>query len=354
MAPDSSAAAPPEAAAAPGMSEYYRRLERASLAPLWESLAALSPSEPRTRARPYRWAYADVRAHLMEAGRLITAEKAERRVVVLANPGLPGDLAVTDTLYAGLQLILPGEIAPAHRHSQSALRFVVEGEGAYTAVDGERTRMRPGDFIINHSWTWHEHGGGDGPVVWMDGLDVPLVSFLHAQFKEEHGAKAQIPSRPEGDALARYGSGLMPVDMDRGGQTSPVFSYPYERSRAALEQLKKADDPDPWRGYRLKYVNPTNGGWAMPTIGPTLSLLPRGFSTSPYKSTDGVVATVVEGRVKASIDGEDFMLGPKDVLALPGWRPYRLEALEESVLFAFSDRPVHEKLGLFREWRGPA
>ena len=347
MAPDSA-----EAAAATGMTEYYRRLAQADLAPLWESLAALSPHEPRTRALPFRWAYADVRAHLMEAGRLITAEKAERRVVVLANPGLPGQLAITDTLYAGLQLILPGEIAPAHRHSQSALRFVLEGEGAYTAVDGERTTMRPGDFIITPSWTWHDHGGGTEPVIWMDGLDVPLVSFLHAEFREDHADKAQSTPRPEGDALARYGSGLLPVDATRRGLASPVFAYPYERSRAALAQLERAGDPDPHHGHRLKYANPLDGGWAMPTIGPTLSLLPKGFKTLPYRSTDGVVATVVEGQVRATVDGEVLTLGAKDVLALPGWRTWRLEALEESVIFAFSDRPVHEKLGLFREWRG--
>ena len=347
MPPDSA-----EAASKTGMTEYYRRLAKADLAPLWESLAALSPFEPKTRAAPFRWSYAEVRAHLMEAGRLITAEKAERRVVVLANPGLPRQLAITDTLYAGLQLILPGEIAPAHRHSQSALRFVVEGDGAYTAVDGERTTMRPGDFIITPSWTWHDHGGGSGPVIWMDGLDVPLVSFLHAEFREDHKDKAQSTPRPEGDALARYGSGLLPVEITPRGPTSPVFSYPYDRSREALEQLKRAGDIDPHHGLRLKYANPIDGGWAMPTIGPTLSLLPKGLKTLAYRSTDGVVASVVEGQVRATVDGQTFILGPKDVIALPGWRTYRLEALEESVIFAFSDRPVHEKLGLFREWRG--
>ena len=337
-----------------GLTGYYRALQQAQLAPLWESLAALAPFEPKPQARPFAWSYPEIRAHLIEAGRLITAEQAERRVVVLANPGLPGKLQATDTLYAGLQLILPGEIAPAHRHTQSALRFVMEGEGAYTAVDGERTTMRPGDFIITPAWTWHDHGGGSEPVIWMDGLDVPLVGFLKAEFREEHQAKAQIPSRPEGDALARYGSGLLPVEMTGATRTSPVFSYPYERSREALEQLKRAGDIDPWRGLCLKYVNPTSGDWAMPTLGPTLTLLPKGFSSRPYRSVDSAVATLVEGRVRAEVGGERFELGPKDVLALPGWTTVRLEALEESVLFAFSDRPVYEKLGLWREWRDEA
>ena len=337
-----------------GLTGYYRALQQAQLAPLWESLAALAPFEPKPQARPFAWSYPEIRAHLIEAGRLITAEQAERRVVVLANPGLPGKLQATDTLYAGLQLILPGEIAPAHRHTQSALRFVIEGEGAYTAVDGERTTMRPGDFIITPAWTWHDHGGGSEPVIWMDGLDVPLVGFLKAEFREEHQAKAQIPSRPEGDALARYGSGLLPVEMTGATRTSPVFSYPYERSREALEQLKRAGDIDPWRGLCLKYVNPTSGDWAMPTLGPTLTLLPKGFSSRPYRSVDSAVATLVEGRVRAEVGGESFELGPKDVLALPGWTAVRMEALEESVLFAFSDRPVYEKLGLWREWRDEA
>ncbi len=347
MAPDSSDPAA-------GMAEYYRRLERARLAPLWESLAALSPHEPSPAAAPFAWRYAEVREHLMEAGRLITAEQAERRVVVLANPGLPGRLQVTDTLYAGLQLILPGEIAPAHRHSQSALRFVLEGEGAYTAVDGERTTMHRGDFIITPAWTWHDHGGGSGPVVWMDGLDVPLVGFLHAEFRQEHPAKAQTQARPEGDALARWGSGLLPVDAAAPGITSPVFSYPYERARAALAQLARSCEVDPHHGVRQRYANPVDGGWAMPTIGATLSLLAKGFDGLPYKSTDGVVATVVEGRVRVEAGGETFDLGPSDTVALPGWRPWRMQATEEAVVFAFSDRPVHEKLGLWREWRGAA
>jgi len=311
-----------------GMAGYYRDLEAAHLAPLWESLAAMSPHEPKPRARPFRWTYAEVRTHLMQAGRLITAEKAERRVVVLANPGLPGQLAVTDTLYAGLQLILPGEIAPAHRHSQSALRFVVEGEGAYTAVNGERVAMHPGDFIITPAWAWHDHGGGSEPVVWMDGLDVPLVGFLHAEFREEHRQKAQDSTAPE----------------------VSTFAWPYAQARAALDVLKASGEADPWRGWRLDYLR-DDGRPAMPTIGASLALLPEGFAGRPYRSTDGAVMTVVEGKVRAHVGDQAFTLGPKDVAALPGWTPWRLDALEESVVFAFSDRPAHEALGLWREQR---
>jgi len=192
-------AVPPERA------EYYRRLGVQGLSPLWEVLAGLVPREPRSPCVPAFWRYDVVRPLLMEAGALITAREAERRVLVFENPARPASSAITQTLYAGMQLILPGEVAPSHRHTQSALRFVVEGTGAYTAVDGERTPMTPGDFIVTPSWTFHDHGNsGDAPVVWLDGLDIPLISFFDAGFSERYPEERQPIAREPGDALARY------------------------------------------------------------------------------------------------------------------------------------------------------
>lgn len=328
---------------------YYGELKKENLAPLWESLKGLVPSEPRPRAVPHAWKYDTVRPRLLEAGAVITAEEAERRVLVLENPGLPGTSQITDTIYAGLQLILPGEVAPAHRHTQSALRFVIEGEGAFTAVDGERTAMHPGDFIITPAWTWHDHGSAaTGPVVWLDGLDVPLVRFLGAGFREEHQDNAHRLVRPQGDSDARYGAGLLPLDT-KSRHTSPVFNYPYGRTREALHVMTRAQDPDPWHGHALRYVNPTNGDWAIPTIATGMRLVPAGFRTKPYRSTDGAVLVMMEGRLRAHVDESVFELAAKDVLALPAWTEYTLEASQEAVFFVFSDRPVHEKLGLFRE-----
>ena len=137
---------------------YYERIGTRKMAPLWEVLHALVIPQPKSACMPAIWHYADIRDDIMEAGRLITAKEAERRVLILENPGMPGQSRITTSLYAGLQLILPGEVAPAHRHTQSALRFIVEGDGAYTAVDGEKTIMHEGDFVITPSWTWHDHG----------------------------------------------------------------------------------------------------------------------------------------------------------------------------------------------------
>jgi gentisate 1,2-dioxygenase len=334
---------------------FYDELAPHHMAPLWEVLRALLTREPQTPCVAAIWHYDEVRPYLMRSGALITAREAERRVLILENPALKGKAAVTHTLYAGLQLILPGEVAPAHRHSQSALRFVLEGEGAYTAVDGERTYMSPGDFIITPSWTWHDHGNdSDKPMVWLDGLDIPLVSFLDAGFMEPGNVETQMAARPAGDSLARYGSGLLPVDWQPASRTSPVFNYPYARTRDALEQMKRSREWDPCHGLKLRYVNPATGDYAMPTMATFMQLLPAGFAGAPYRSTDGAVYVCIEGRGETRIGDRHFAWGPRDVFVVPSWASHAHRATAESVLFSFSDRVVQEKLGLWREARGPA
>jgi len=274
-------------------------------------------------------------------------------VLILENPGLRGQAAITHTLYAGLQLILPGEVAPSHRHTQSALRFIVEGDGAYTAVDGEKTTMRPGDFVITPSWTWHDHGNDSAePMVWLDGLDIPLVRMLDAGFAENDAADSQALSRPEGDALARYGTGLLPLGYEAKGRTSPVFNYPYARTREALETMRRANEWDACHGIKMTYTNPATGFYAMPTIGAFIQLLPKGFASAPYRSTDGTVFAVVEGKGRSTIGDKTFDWGPRDLFVAPSWAWQKHEAGSDAVLFSFSDRPVQHVLGLWREQRG--
>jgi gentisate 1,2-dioxygenase len=290
---------------------------------------------------------------MMEAGGLITAKEAERRVLVLENPGFKGQSKITTSLFAGIQMVLPGEIAPAHRHSQSALRFVLEGEGAYTAVDGERTIMREGDFVITPSLTWHDHGNDSGrPMFWLDGLDIPLVQFLDASFADYLNTDEQPISRPLGDSPARYGNNLLPFDHKRRSTTSPIFNYPYDRTRSSLDALRKSGHGDACHGFKMRYVNPETGDHAMPTIGAFIQLLPKGLATSRYRATDATVFAVVEGRGRSKV-GDRTVLewGPRDIFVVPSWHTVIHEADEEAVLFSFSDRPVHEKLGLFREDR---
>jgi gentisate 1,2-dioxygenase len=334
--------------------ELYRRMDKQNTAPLWEVLHALIPDQPATRCKPYLWKYKEVRPHITEAGKLITAKEAIRRVLVLENPGMRGESCITQSLYAGLQLILPGEIAPSHRHSQSALRFIVEGSGAYTAVDGERTTMYPGDFIITPSWTFHDHGNpGNEPVVWLDGLDIRIVELFAAQFHEVYPEEVQPVTRSEGAATARFGNGLAPLGaVAPFGKTSPIFNYPYARSRESLDLLSRDQDPDPCHGWKMQFVNPLTGGHAMPTIAAFIQLLPNGFRSQAYRSTDGTICSVAEGGGRVTIGSESYEFEPRDTFVVPSWMPVKFEATSETVLFSFSDRPGQEAMGLWREKKG--
>ena len=339
---------------------YYDRIDPQHMAPLWTRLKSLVPAQPTPVGVPHRWAYSEVRPCVLESAEHISAKEAERRVLILENPGLKGSSQITNSLYAGLQLIMPGEVAPAHRHTQSALRFIVEGSGAYTAVDGEKTFMQPGDFVITPSWTWHHHGheaevGKGGPMIWLDGLDIPITAFFNSTFREDHHDDEAAITRPEGDALARYGQGLLPVGYRNASLNSPVFNYPYARTREALLALMRAGAPDAHQGHLLRYVNPADGGWAMPTMATMIRLLPEGFATLPYRSTDSTIFVVVEGRgeLRLGASGEQrFALTPHDIVVVPGWMAYTLHADEDLVLFSYSDRVAQEKLGFFREQRG--
>ena len=345
----------PELSAAQVREHFYERVADANLAPLWTFFNDWFRGTPYVHAVPTLWNYRTLRALVLEAGELVSTAEAERRVLALENPGLKGRHLATESLYAGLQLIKPGEVARAHRHSPAALRFILEGSGAYTAVDGEKCYMERGDFIITPSWAWHDHAHeGNGPTVWLDVLDVPLNQMLGTTFSEPYPSE-QYPERvPPGDSLYRYGMNMMPV---QGARTaSPLFAYPYARSREALEQLKKSSEWDPHHALKLEYVDPTRGDAAIPTISTFLQLVPPGFTTAPYRSTDAAVVCIVEGRGTLTVArGDDrrcFSYEPSDVLTIPSWYEFSIAATEESVLFSASDRVVQRKLGLWREQRG--
>jgi gentisate 1,2-dioxygenase len=311
--------------------EFYKRLEKKNAAPLWESLAELVPVVPRPRAVPTIWRYDEIRPFLMESGKLITAKDAERRVIILENPGLHGTSQITDSLYAGLQLILPGEIAPTHRHTASALRFIIEGSGAYTAVDGERTTMHQGDFIVTPSWTYHDHGNpSDTATIWLDGLDLPLVNLFNTGFAEHHPEEMQPITRKEGDA---------------------GFNYPYARTRETLDQLYRKGPLHPCDGIKMQYVNPATGGNPMPAIGAFVQLLPSGFRGTAHRATDAAVYCVIEGRGSTRIGDTPIEWNAHDIFVVPSWHPVTHQAHTESVLFSFSDRPIQKALGIWREER---
>ncbi|MEQ1774230.1 MAG: gentisate 1,2-dioxygenase [Burkholderiales bacterium] len=333
----------------PELADFSHDIRTHNLAPLWERTMRMQPG---SACVPALWRYADTRPLLARASGLITTQAAERRVLVLENPALRGSYQITQSLFSGLQIILPGEIAPSHRHSPNALRFIIEGEGAYTAVDGERTPMSPGDFVVTPNWAWHDHGNlGSGPVVWLDGLDTPFAQLFGAMFRENHPQESQPVARATGDAAARYGTNLLPVDYPAGhnGGRTPLLRYPYERTRDALEQLATHAPLHAAHGAKLRYTNPTTGGHAFPTMAAFMQWLPKNFDGRRYRCTDGAVYCVVEGRGAVYFGDERHEFAPHDCFVIPPWQAHRLSAQSDCVLFSFSDRAAQETLGFWRE-----
>lgn len=332
--------------------DFYDRLEPQSLSPLWENLKQLVAPEPKSKLVPHAWHYGPTRKLLMEAGDLLTAEEAERRVLVFENPAAPGGSRITATMYAGMQLILPGEVAIAHRHTASALRFVMEGGMGYTTVAGERTTMERGDFVITPNWAWHDHGqDNDKPVIWIDGLDLHIINFFESGFAEHLNDKKQMVQRKEGESNARWGANMAPFNATQSpfGATTPIFNYKYDVARPALMMLAGADKPDPHSGHALRYTNPTDGGWPMPLIAAWLSHYPKGFESKEQRSTDGRSMIVVEGEVEVEAGGKTFTCGESDVIGIPSWNWNRVRASKDAIVFTFSDRSAQEKLAIYRE-----
>src|SRR5215218_1403706 len=265
---------------------YYDKISKYDMAPLWEVLKGLVTKEPKTQCVPALWKFKDAKQLVLEAGEVITADEAERRVLVLENPALRGKSRITNSLFAGIQLILPGEVAPAHRHVSSAIRFVLDGEGAYTAVEGEKSFMSPGDFVITANWCPHDHGNpSDKPMLWLDVLDFPAVNFFEASFADyfDEKDKMQNTTREDGDSLAFYGSGVLPDGAPAHLNRSPVINYTYARTRPVLDRLKKAGEVDKSHGARVRYANPINGGPVLPTMGANLALFPQGFKGEKHR-----------------------------------------------------------------------
>lgn len=329
---------------------YYEKIGKYDMAPLWEVLKGLVTKEPKSQCVPALWKFKDAKQLVLEAGEVITADEAERRVLVLENPALRGKSRITNSLFAGIQLILPGEVAPAHRHAASAIRFVLDGEGAYTAVEGEKAMMAPGDFILTPNWAPHDHGNtSKQPMLWLDVLDMPTVNHFEASFSEHFDDAMQNTSRQDGDSLEFFGSGVLPDGAPTQLNRSPVINYTYARTRPILERLKNAGEIDKRHGARVRYVNPVTGGWALPTMGAQLALLPKGFKGEPYRSTDGMIFVCAEGGGTTKVGDKTLEWGKNDVFVIPPWMRYQHTAPQESVLFSISDRPMQEALGIWRE-----
>lgn len=338
--------------------DYIDDLARLNLLAGWAHLKAVTPRDlPHRRIRPAAWRYAELRPRLIEAGRLAPMELAERRVLGLVNPGLDtGTVATTAAIFAGMQLILPGEWAPNHKHTPAAARVIVEGEGAYTAVNGEKLVMAAGDVILTPPHYWHEHGHeGAAPMVWMDILDHPVALPLETSFAIGGERSPSLSNRPDRSETHYHAAGMVPYrPVTAPPQRYPLMRFTYARARAALDALATTAGPaDP---VHLMYVNPETGATALETLCFSIRLLRPGEETVLPRTSASHVFHVFEGEGESEIDGQAFPWSVHDTLAAPTFATIRhrnRSARRPAVLFEVDDAPLQHKLGFFVD-AGPA
>lgn len=329
--------------------EYRAQMAAAGVAPLWPMMRNVLPhGAPNPVTRAGFWKYSDVRPLLLRAGELTPVEKAERRVLVLSDPGRGnGAMQATASIYLGMQLLLPGETAPAHVHTPSAVRIVVEGKGGYTVVDGEKLPMEEGDLVLTPGGEWHDHGHeGDEPVIWLDALDLPLFYYLEGSYAVEGPLQAQR-NRPDASQVEYLASGLAPTrKYGAGVRRYPMMRYPWPRTEAALREMAKYGDTG---GAELDYVNPETGADILPTMGFTAMMIGAGQNDAPNLRSSSAAFHIIKGRGTTIINGERFEWGPKDTFTAPVFAEITHEVSDAAFLVRVHDRPLQEKIGYYEE-----
>lgn len=342
-----------------GLDAFYRDVEDARLIPLWTEIGDLMPLTPRSHAVPHRWEWRHLHRIAERAGALIPVGRGgERRAIALANPGLKGAPYATSTLWAAIQYLNAGENAPVHRHSQHAFRFIVEGEGVATIVNGDPVPMRRGDFLPQGGWNWHSHvNESEHPMAWIDGLDIPLQRQLDTTFFEpglasdNGGDDITVPHGPSRSERLWGQPGVRPLSKGGGWVGNPLLAYRWEATDAALaEQLALEDegfDATVGDGHAaIRFTNPLTGGDALPTIRAEFHRLRAGAGTADAREAGSSVFQVFSGNGTAKVGDRTWTVDRGDLFVVPSWELLSISTEEGVDLFRFSDSPVIEVLGL--------
>ncbi|SUA51246.1 Gentisate 1,2-dioxygenase [Oligella ureolytica] len=332
--------------------EYIASLEKNNLVPLWPNMRAVLPHGKPTRDTSTTvWGYQDVRPLLMRAGELTPMEKAERRVLVLACPGHGlENMQATPSIYMGMQLILPNETAPNHKHTPNAVRIIVEGEGATTIVNGEPCRMERGDLILTPSGQWHEHThAGRTPIVWLDVLDLPLIYYLESSWAID-GEGSQTLHRTNDASDVEYSAAGVVPDMEgiQKNLKTPQLRFPWVRTQESLDKLAEQYSDRDYASVR--YINPETGASVFPTIGFGAIRIKAEAEVVLPQQTAGRIFHVIDGRGELRVgEGELSQWVEKDTMVVPGYEKITFKnASKEAAYLIFADEmPLHNYLGVY-------
>lgn len=342
------------------LDDMYVRMSELNLIPLWTQIGDLMPKVPSPQAVPFRWDWQELIGIARRAGDLVPVGRGgERRAIALANPGLGGNAYIAPTLWAAIQYLGPGETAPEHRHSQNAFRFVLEGEGVWTVVNGDPVAMRRGDFLITSGWNFHgHHNTTDRPMAWLDGLDIPFQHRMDTGFFEvgtERVTDEATPDLSRGERLWAH-PGLRPVAFPGTQSSTPIPCYRWEHTDRALDDQLALED----EGYAgtlapghaaIRFSNPTTGGDVMTTIRAEFHRLRAGARTTPTHEVGNRVLQVFEGDATITVAEESFRVTTGDVVNVPSWQRWSVHSENGVDLFTFTDAPIFEALDLYRTYQ---
>lgn len=356
-------AGPGQPEPSPELDQLYRGFERELLVPLWTEIGELMPAHPKSKATPHLWRWSRLAELAAQAGRIVPVGRGgERRAIALANPSLGGRPFATPTLWAAIQFLMPGEDAPEHRHSQHALRFVVEGEGVWTVVGGDPVRMARGDLLPQAGWNWHSHhNAATAPMAWLDGLDIPFSYVTESQFFEFGrqrltAAERTTPERSRSERLWGH-PGLRPVAQTEALRATPLLAYRWADTDAALDD-QLALEPDVAQGTAtlspghaaVRYMNPTTGGDVLPTIRCEMHRVRPGVLTRTRREVGSSVFQVFEGRGRVNVCDRCWDVARGDLFVVPSWTAFQVQASGQAALdlFRFGDAPIFEALHAHR------
>lgn len=330
--------------------EFDIELEAANLRGQWvyDEVLESVVGGPKPAGVPFLWRWADVYAKLSKACDVLPESSTARRNLSFINPAAQG---TTQTINMGMQMLKPGEIAWAHRHTMAALRFAIQGgPGLITVVDGEPCQMDAYDLVLTPRWTWHDHENATSEnVVWLDVLDIGLVLGLNVPFYESFGEKRQPQREDPGEHLADRGGLLRPV-WEQVKTAHFPFRYPWRDVERQLQRMAGLAG-SPYDGVVLRYANPVTGGSTMPTLDCWVQLLRPGQQTKAHRHTSSAVYFVVRGEGTTVVDGVELHWGKHDSFVVPNWSTHYFvnSSTEDAVLFSVNDIPTFKALDLYYE-----
>ncbi|MFJ7972755.1 cupin domain-containing protein [Psychrobacillus sp. NPDC096389] len=337
------------------VTDFTKEIAQYNLGPLWEAIPEIMNKTPKPHAEAYLWSKELIDKKMAEAAEIFTPDRGgERRAIYFQNPGLTyrkpwGWASTSQTIYAAVQMLLPGEKAPSHRHSQSALRFISKGTGAYTIVQGERIFMEEGDFLTTPKNLWHGHEHlGTEPMLWMDALDIPTLYSIGGTFFEPYEDGLQQPGVPDNFSEQRYRGGMIRPVGDDKFTVAPLANYKWDRTVDGIKGLM-AFDPDPHHGFAVEYINPSTGKSANPTLGTRMQHLPAGMHTKALRHTHSTVYHAHKGEGYTVINGVRFDWKAGDYFVVPNWAWYEHKATTDSYLFSVNDIPIMDRFELEQE-----